>query len=236
MPQKLRISYFIAVYHVLIDDDDDIRDIAAEIVSLSLSSGYAIGFRVVPTVARAMLREYLVRECGSFELVAQNAICRVTGDAMSMHMKGPKQMMEEAMHEHNELFHKERQNLYVDEASEAEAWSSVLQRMAVAGIPEEYSDHLVKWAIEGLDTLISMAEQQFDGALGWTSKVEVFTLGMRIIHASHVVLVWAKQGRLEGSSLRERLSKLQETGRRTALHGLWLQQVETTLEEDSSSL
>jgi len=233
MPETIRIDYLLAVYQVLKDDDDDVRDIGAEIVSKVLSKRSTALFRIVPAAACEIIRSCLVEEHGNSEILAQNAVSHLTGSLPSLLPKRPKQLMQEAALEQNELFYKERQNLYVDEVSEAEAWSGILQRVAISSISGESSDYLTEWTLEGLDTLIDASKKQYDGPLGWTSKADVFALGMRIIHASNVVLILERRSLQPRSAVRERLQELRDIGQGKALHFLWLGRIAIILEESA---
>jgi len=233
MPETIRIGYLLAVYQVLKDDDDDVRDIGAEIVSKVLSKRSTAFFQMVPAAACELVRSCLVEEHGNSEILTRNAISHLTGTLPSLPPKCPKQLMQEAALEQNELFYRERQNLYVDEVSEAEAWSGVLQRVAVSSIPGESSAYLTEWTMEGLDTLIDASKKQYDGALGWTSKAEVFALGMRIIHASNVVLNLERRPLQPRSAVRERLEELRDIGQGKALHFLWLGRIAIILGESA---
>lgn len=228
---ELQATYLLTLYQVLLDDDDEIRDAGAEITSRLRIGKLAHDSSLVPAVARGYIRSVLLRNYSNFELVIQAAIDRLTG---TNEMILPRQLMLEATQEQNELFHKERQNLYVDEVDEAEAWSAVLQQMEAHAIPEETLHYFRRWVSEGLEMLTMTCNEKFDAALGWTSRSEVFTLGMRIIYAAHTLLLLERsRSDLETPALqaRERLQELLDVGQRTGLHELWIQQIEIVLKD-----
>lgn len=230
MPDALRVSYWLAIYQVLVDDDDEIRDIGAAVVSRSLLDVLSINSSIVPAVARERLRSYLLREHSKSEILAVESMDRLTGQYSGSARKFPKRLMAEATQEQNELFYKERQNLYIDEVSEAKIWSSLLRQTISIPLPETTKVYLNMFVEEGLEVLKSNAEESLDGPLGWTSKEEVFTLGMRIIHASHVVLEWQNRTESGQSNVRESLEEVLAIGQRTSLHPLWLHNISLILE------
>jgi len=230
MPDSIRLSFWLAVYQVLIDDDDDIRDIGAAVASMSLSEVSSSSFNVVPAVACEVLRKYLLRAHNDSEIVAVNSLERLTGQQVGSAMTPPACLITEASEEQNELFYKERQNLYIDEVSEAEAWSRMLRRMPPLSLPEKAKGCLRMFVEEGLEVLKSKANESMDGALGWTSKEEVFKLGMRIIYASSVVLAWEKEAEWKHMDVRSSLEDLLAVGERNMLHPLWLQTISRILD------
>lgn len=92
--------------------------------------------------------------------------------------------------------------------------------------------------LDSLAVLSSAAtsEEGGDGALGWTGKSEVFTLGIRVVCAGEVVLAWNRGG-LEDENVvrREGLTALRgfaDRGATAEVHGLWLERIERVLERE----
>lgn len=87
------------------------------------------------------------------------------------------------------------------------------------------------WTTDGLSVLAETAGKQVDGPLGWTSKPEVFAIGMRVILAARVVLSLCDVGITEDvqKSCKKRLEELLEVGSQADLHGFWISEVEDIL-------
>ena len=66
-----------------------------------------------------------------------------------------------------------------------------------------------------------------DGPLGWTTKQEVFTLGIRVICAADVVLRWDDRN---GADVRMALRKFADAGSESELNGLWSEKSEQVLD------
>lgn len=85
--------------------------------------------------------------------------------------------------------------------------------------------------LDGLAALTETARREGDGALGWTSKAEVFALGMRVICAAEVVLGWKVEG-VEAGSVRRTLRELVDVRSGEGVHGLWVEKIEAVLERE----
>lgn len=150
----------------------------------------------------------------------------------------PKALLQELKQEDTALFVEEKQNLYVDEAQEAGVWQEVMLSMARSAEDCDILQSLKEWATQGLDALLEVTEKEEDGPLGWTSKADVFTLGVRILFAAQVVLRLS-EGETMGFDtdvLVVRLEQLLEVGSRNSLRPAWLQIVRETLENPKSTL
>ncbi|KAK5092851.1 hypothetical protein LTR16_007642, partial [Cryomyces antarcticus] len=81
-------------------------------------------------------------------------------------------------------------------------------------------------------TLTEAAQAEVDGALGWTSKPEVFALGMRVVYGADVLLDWTARSKkvpVRGSETRRALREFADVGSGAGVHEMWLDQVEKTL-------
>jgi hypothetical protein len=88
---------------------------------------------------------------------------------------------------------------------------------------------LTNWVLDGITTLTQTAEKEGDGALGWSTKAEVFTLGMRIFCASEVVMRWGGRERTE---VVEKMRIFADVGVDKGVHGLWVERAESVLNRE----
>ena len=123
----------------------------------------------------------------------------------------------------------EKRNLFKDDTLDTALWSRVLRSMDAVAVPLEYVEGLRNWVMDGLQTLADTATLEEDGALGWTSKAEVFTLGIRVICAAEVLLVWGLDTMGE-AKIKVALRKLADVKEGEGIHGLWLEKIESVLE------
>jgi hypothetical protein len=193
---------------------------------------------LVPLLASQSLAEHLVRQFPDSSKLYVEAIRRLTGDNSSSNGSASfAAAFAAASHVDTALFVKERQNLFVDDAREARVWSWVLIHLAAPlslSVASELRDVTVgfaRWVAEGLELLTEMAEREKDGPLGWTSKTEVFPLGLRVVYGAEVLLEWGLR-EVEGRKIMLGLWKLVCNGRETGLHEMWLSSAEKVLEKD----
>ncbi|KAI5307918.1 hypothetical protein KEM55_007058 [Ascosphaera atra] len=88
------------------------------------------------------------------------------------------------------LFEEEKQNLFVDEIRESGRWSVILSGVKDVGLDNSLMHSLYVWAHSGLVALTESAQlKEYGGILGWSSKPEVFVLGMRVLYATYALLL-----------------------------------------------
>lgn len=130
--------------------------------------------------------------------------------------------------EDNTLFSIEKRNLFKDDTLDTALWSRVLRSMNTTAMPLKHVEGLKGWVLDGLVALTETARKESDGALGWTSKAEVFTLGMRVICAAEVVLGW---GGKDAAIVKKTLRELADVDGGEGIHGLWLEKIERVIED-----
>ena len=228
------LDVMFAIYDALNDDDEELRVIAAEAASLLLSiSGKKIFVRQpVPLVAQQMIVTRLLTLHFGSSLFAREAILRLSGGDLRQTVK---QQLNDALANNSTLFVVERQNLYIDDVREAHLWSRAMKRVNPRNISADVLEAFVQWAVQGYHALMSRTTEITDGPLGWTSKPEVFTIGMRIIYAFEVLLHWRVNGsrrpNIRASQLHNWLREWADVGHEQNLHPLWLAQIEQVLTE-----
>lgn len=237
---------YLALYDTLNDDDEEIRDTGADIVSWILSPTLAefTSQSLLPPAASFRFSIFLAQDySGSPELFIQ-AICRLTGQTIETgSMRNSRSttavlltpvhnLLASARKEDNSLFVEEKQNLFIDEVKEAETWSRVLQQLSKSACDKTVAADFSVWVVRGIDALTETAKSEVDGPLGWTSKPEVFTLGMRVILGAGVVQHWSTTGVVGAAEfcVLERLEKLRAAGQESLLHETWIEIIGLILE------
>ena len=247
---------FLAFYDLLNDDDEENRRDAAHSVSSVFSdpSSYSKPqdegkISLMPLASASELLSFLRSSYRDSPDLCSEAILRLTGPSSEygsrivagvptstkekssngMGLTSFKVLFGQARKEDNVLFVEERQNLFIDDVREAERWAEVLQDLSYAAV-EGFVSYLETWVLEGLAVLLDAANEE-DGPLGWTSKPDVFAMGLRVIVAAEVLLKWIMKGhsKVETEMVRHYLKELAEIGRRTKLHGLWIQRAELSM-------
>ncbi|KAL8734098.1 MAG: hypothetical protein Q9181_003306 [Wetmoreana brouardii] len=226
-PEMLQL--YLILYDSLLDDDEAIRDSgAAAVLKLDLSATFWDGSddpqvpQMVPG-ARAKLLDLLVVQYEDSCILGMESVQRLVGvrflaalphgaqeACQIQRYSSPSALFEKMSKDDTTLFVEEKQNLYVDEAEEACNWQNVLISVEWTAKDTGVLNGIRRWAAEGVETLIKLTEEEPDGPLGWTSKPDVFTLGVRIILAAEALML-----RFEGegfgidcANLRSRLQHL----------------------------
>ena len=140
------------------------------------------------------------------------------------------------MKQDTSLFVEEKQNLYRDEALEAQQWTDVLCTMPPATVIDTDTallPDLRAWTLAGLATLEKHLDKQDGGALSWTYMPDVFVMGARVFCAARVVLAW--EGRMSAvqvsrnggtvGTMEAALKRVRELGIARAAHPVWVRMV-----------
>ncbi|KAJ4298165.1 hypothetical protein N0V90_006064 [Kalmusia sp. IMI 367209] len=231
----LLLGLSLVLYDLLNDDDDEIRDVAA-LATTSLLQAHSTSSITpsVPMLTSHRLAAFLVQHFSTSSALAKEALRRLTDTPVRAPLFSTPfaQSFALARKEDTTLFATEKQNLYMDPTLDAIFWSRVLGSLPVSSISETLRRSLVAWVEEALGALTETAKTERDGALGWASKSEVFTLGMRVVCAADVVLKWEGQAGVsaEGRRVRTLLAEFKEVGTRSGAHGLWMGKVDSVLE------
>lgn len=177
---EIILSLAFLLYDVLNDDDDEIRSCAALATSHLLHSS-----PTVPILASYHLAAYLLSTFRSSPILVREAVRRLTSSASGSE---PFEIqLRDAMKQDTSLFATEKQNLYLDPVLDAHFFSHILTHTS-PHIPASIKSSLRDWVLSALSTLTRTASEQDDGALGWTSKPDVFALVMRVVCAAEAVL------------------------------------------------
>ncbi|KAL8732091.1 MAG: hypothetical protein Q9166_003045 [cf. Caloplaca sp. 2 TL-2023] len=244
------VNLFLVLYDSLLDDDEDVRDSGAAAVYKLLTSvapeneGEDVPIPLMVPAARHQLLKSLQTQCRNSSILWTEAMRRVIGIALPqlpnysldhlrqwLHLTSPRTLLENLKPDDTALFVEEKQNLYIDEAQEAGIWADVLLSLDQTAIQIDILRQVKKWSVEGLCALIEVAKKEIDGPLGWSSKPEVFSLGVRILHAARAVIRFSEDQTLgaDGDALRGQLERLLLVGEEGSLNPAWLRIVRMIL-------
>lgn len=240
------LPVYLALYDTLNDDDEEIRDIGAEIVSwiLSTTSTRFPSGSLIPPAARDRFSTFLAQNYSELANLFTEALFRLTVQtkedncpentkSATAGLFAPVQdRLVSARKEDISLFMEEKQNLFEDEVREAETWSRVLKQLSESAYDEKAAAEFSEWVVKGIEALTNIAKSEVDGPLGWTSKPEVFTLGMQVILGAGVLQHWSKAGGVGAADacVSGRLEELRDAGRKSFLHERWIDSIELVLE------
>ncbi|KAF4585733.1 HEAT repeat protein [Ophiocordyceps camponoti-floridani] len=165
----------VALYDALGDDDDEVRDVAAEAAS-SL-----IGQKLVPIEAANRLLQWLARRLGhtlSFRCLAAHRIVnhRLNPPA---DWEPASQALDRATQTDDSLFLVEKQNLFTDPMRETSRWLAILRTISPPTTDLSIL-RLDAWLAEGMLPLRNLAGGD-DGPLGWASDPRVFAVCARLV-------------------------------------------------------
>jgi hypothetical protein len=226
------VPSLLALYDALNDDDDEIRDASAIVVS------HLLGLHQAPLAASVKLLRWLYQSFGETQVFRAAVMRRIansrSGNTEMLEPAG--QELTAAMLDDDSLFVEEEQNLYIDEVREAISWTGLLNT-ANSPLPDEEVKQLSLWALEGLRTLARLAETQ-DGPFGWASKPRVFAICSKVILAAKAIITHheinpgieemddsGRDGKVRGKPLRDAVHCLLEVGSRNHLHPVLLDEL-----------
>jgi len=219
-------KYLFLLYECLNDDDEEIRDKATnttcrilDIWKPNLPRKASTNAIVTSVRLTAMFHE--IPELA--EISRKESIQRMVNGDLTADAIYPiaRKIFEEAMADNTALFAVEKQNLYVDQVRESNTWAKVLKKQTPKG---SYTKALEFWASEGLQNLCQAIESEADGALGWSSKPEMFVFAVQVLNTTDVLFNWlSRLGKYdEGGKIIGRLVRLDTVGSRNGLHEMIL--------------
>ncbi|KAK5174565.1 uncharacterized protein LTR77_001646 [Saxophila tyrrhenica] len=220
----------LAVYDLLNDDDEDIRLLAVvtandivKVSALERPSGV-----LEPVEARSSILRFMVQRWLNDVELATEAYTRAFRPPGSDDSHTIEEQLDNAAAVDTALFAEEKQNLYIDDATEIKAWTEVLLRLDAFALPQHLLNHLSRKVMSGLESLLKKAANNDDGALGWSTKPGVFILGLQIVYSAEVLLHLVAKGRrvaVRPSELRSKLSRLATVFAAQKVNDLWQREV-----------
>ena len=208
----LRRSMIFMPFHAALNDDDEqVRNAAAEVVAFVLNRRNAenvfprIQSYAIPIVALDQLfrwfetlgdedEEELVAVCLEILTVTERTEQPADpSEPPATHLNIPpklvpaQQMLDDALQQDAALFVVEKPNLYYDPVQDARRAARLLLCLRRKR-PGALAHRLGEWVLEGLTALLETAQARPSGALGWTSDPDVFVLGMRLFITADMIL------------------------------------------------
>ena len=223
----------LAVYDLLNDDDEDIRILAARTSSRILeANSHRLGStNIEPIEASQELVAFMIRRWPTESHFSRQAFLRAFNIAESLHQSVLEQLKMSTTID-TALFGEEKQNLYIDEAREVKLWSQVILGLQAHSTSRKLVKQLTYWVSDGLEALSSKVKSEPDGAFGWTTKPDVFTLGLQVIYAAEVLLNFVEHGvrlPVKPSTLRFTLVELTAAAASGNVNNLWMHELERVL-------
>jgi hypothetical protein len=224
--------YLLRLYDSMNDDEEEIRNFAAETTFFHLGHGLAVQARSwEPMFARQVALAHIppFRDLPGLMHTRIKRVCgakKVYRDASSRRIviePSAKERLAEILVENVDLFMVERQNLHVNEVRESCAWRDSLKGW---NIKPRYLLAVKHWVLEGFQVLSEHIKQNSDGPLGWTSKQETYTFVIQVINGARVIL---HRPKIEVQDVRDALMRFYVDGRRGNLHPLLVDELERVI-------
>lgn len=239
-PDPAHLPWLMALYDAILDDDDEIRAAAASAAApllsyqslvpveasrrllrwLSTTYGSVDEFRAY--VACRMTANHVSPALTSFlspnHEEDNNSSSNITPTTKLLQgWTSAGTQLERAMRPDDALFAVEEQNLYFDELVEACRWRDVFSSLVpnpLTSSPEVVAT-LKDWTLAGLEAVKRLAgANPHDGALGWTSKPDVFAI------CGWILTCGAALAKVGDADALEALDRFRDAAWETELHGL----------------
>ncbi|GAB7360221.1 hypothetical protein MBLNU230_g7981t1 [Neophaeotheca triangularis] len=219
-------------YDLLNDDEEELRLEAADTACRILGL-HEEGFQAhrMPLVACQKLVFFIVHRWNGRRQLAEIAFTRAFG-RNGGGMISVAQQLADSSQDNTALFAEEKQNLYIDEAREVRLWSQVAMRLDAHAAPKRMVRELSHWVVQGLQAMEKKLRNEVDGPLGWTTKTEIFVLGLQLIYGVEMLLnLSARGGKLstKPSELRSRLACLLAVSDRGGMNAMWKAEIHRIL-------
>ena len=227
----LLLDLCFGIYDLLNDDDEDIRHLAAGSTSriVDCEKGNRHGAVREPISASQDLIKFMLKRWSTDFRFATEVFQRAFGMRDSGHISSVADRLVASSAMDTALFVEEKQNLYVDDAGATRLWSQVVFALQPSAIPRIMVRRLAEWVSEGLDSLTTRAASDGDGPLGWTTKPDVFLLGLQTVYGTEAILRLAEGGivvPIRPSTLRLKLFRFGEVARAQRINQLWVREIE----------
>ncbi|OJI86066.1 hypothetical protein ASPTUDRAFT_187482 [Aspergillus tubingensis CBS 134.48] len=239
------LEIYLVLYDMLNDDDEELRDLAASTASWVLSCSSVSPTKAValsPLNASELLSKFIAENYASSRLLCQRSMAYIADQEPRLSSATLKFVsflgrLSELRKESTILFEEEKQNLFIDEVREVDVWSARLRQLNESSYDEGSLNALFNWVSNGLASLeeILAKETERDGLLGWASKPETFTLGVRVFSVAGAVISQdSAASRLlsqeQVALLKGKLQALLASGEASLLHDDWVSRIQAALE------
>ncbi|KAJ5613333.1 hypothetical protein N7510_006527 [Penicillium lagena] len=239
------LDIYLALYDMLNDDDEELRDMAAATASWALSYSSVSPNAAVtlgPLNASALLAAFIADNFAESPTLTENVVRyitgqqpRISGSDSRSRLLPVSDIVAEHRKESTVLFMEEKQNLFIDGVREVDVWAPALLRLKESAYKESVVRDLSCWASQGLVYLTELANESAgqDGLLGWISKPETFTVGVRLIGIASVLVAekfplpnYMSVGQDE---LHRQMQTLWVIGVKASFHDEWLSRIQQGL-------
>lgn len=234
---------YLVLYDTLNDDDEELRDIGADAASMILSEwnklhgNPAVG-KIVPLAAADQFIAFLGScttsdDDDSMRTLSREVRNRVLGDALNNGFLLPvSNILSSIDQQKTALFEEEKQNLFIDDIREVKRWSDLLASVTFADRRKLVLE-LYPWVSSGLSVLTeALKPRGTDGLLGWTSKADIYVLGMRILYITQALFKQKNPGDANYSQahLRMKVQNFIRSAYEADAHSDWISLAEKVLE------
>ncbi|KAE8149507.1 putative death-receptor fusion protein-domain-containing protein [Aspergillus avenaceus] len=245
LTDKVYLEVYLILHDMMNDDDEELRDLAAGTVSWILSYSSVAPAKAValsPLNACQLLSDFMTTTYPDSQLLSTKAIRyvagqepKISGSVELTKLVSVEVQIAELRKESTTLFEEERQNLFIEEIREVDSWSGRLLELNAAAFTETTVHQISKWVSDGLSYTADIMTNDAgrDGLVGWTSKPETFTLGVRMISLAAVLVSEKfpapKLLHEDQTAIKEKLQKLLDNGQRALLHDNWVMRIKDAL-------
>ncbi|RAK77623.1 THADA/TRM732 family protein [Aspergillus fijiensis CBS 313.89] len=245
LTDKAFLDIYLVLYDMLNDDDEELRDLAAPTASWVLSYSSVSPSKAValsPSNATELLSAFIAQSYHNSQQLRKRAVAYMTGSepriSTSIAQSVPvSTVLSDLRKESTILFEEEKQNLFIDDVCEVDVWTKQMIRLTEASYDDASIQAIFAWVSNGLSCLgdVFMDTTEKDGLLGWASKPETFTLGVRLFSLATVaVCKESAASRLLGqervAEMKEKLQALLAHGKTSLIHDDWISRIQAALE------
>jgi hypothetical protein len=234
---------YVLLYDMLNDDDAEIRNLAAETTSWVLSGSISPlqkNMTYSPLRAASCLVDFIADHYSSSPELCQIATRRILGRGHIgsrdnvIQARAVRDTIRESQRDNTILFETEKQNLFVNEIREVDNWMKALLQLKESAFEAPLLRGIYQWVYEGLEYLVEKSRSgEEDGPLGWTSKPEIYVVGMQVISVAGLFVSATSpvQARLshEKEMISLQLNSLLKYGTTIFIHPHWLSRIELVL-------
>lgn len=240
------LDIYLILYDMLNDDDDELRDIAANTASWVLSYSSVspnTAIALDPLNASELLATFIIDHYSDSPQLTQRVIryltgqeLRISGSDEDISLVSVSHLFTEYNQESTVLFVEEKQNLFIDEVREIDIWTRALVHFKKDAYSEDLVQQTSDWVSAGLEYLSNRLAQDAgrDGLLGWMSKPECFTLAARLINIGIALTFpgFAASDLLsiDQQALLRRLELVLDAGKSSAIHDELLSRIQKGLD------
>ena len=249
---------YMVLYDTLLDDDEEIRAQGSRTVSSLLSARTNTSLSLCAAAAKSRLFDFLEHEYRDSKALFIEATRKLTGSSsvfsatshenasdnddefqnIPLQLRPVAELSLEARTTQIAVFVEEKQNLFVDEISEADRWANLLVHIDPQAWEPTTVSTLQSWTADGLEFLLDFYEKVYDlEASSSISTPEMYTLFMRVMLSAKVLMNQATQMISKKNATKQEcrimLEKLLELGTQKRMHGLLLDRIKYVLDDET---